>query len=35
MTQLANDLWSYALGAMLQARVNFFMDDAALCLIEF
>jgi hypothetical protein len=27
MTQLPNDLRSYALGALLQGRANFFMDD--------
>ena len=27
ITQLPNDLESYALGALLQGRANFFMDD--------
>ncbi len=32
MTQLPNDLRSYALGALLQGRANFFMDDIDLFL---
>jgi hypothetical protein len=27
MTQLPNDLQGYALGALLQGKANFFMDD--------